>query len=142
MFIGSVFSAGAVITLLITSIRVKAFADGELTKKIVLSALVGIFLAVTIRMAEQPLYLSWMSEIQLTNDAITFPHTPIIAYNETFGLRISAWILSIISILMMGYSLYKYRIAVFTSGLSLIWGSGIVLLIAEILNRFAFFIVK
>ncbi len=38
MFIGSVFSAGAVITLLITSIRVKAFADGELAKKIVLSA--------------------------------------------------------------------------------------------------------
>ena len=142
MFIGSVFSAGAAITLLITSIRVKAFADGELAKKIVLSALVGIFLAVTIRMAEQPLYLSWMSEIQLTNDAITFPHTPIIAYNETFGLRISAWILSIISILMMGYSLCKYRTAVFTSGLSLIWGSGIVLLIAEILNRFAFFIVK
>lgn len=43
---------------------------------------------------------------------------------------------------MMGYSLYKYRIAVFTSGLSLIWSSGIVLLIAEILNRFAFLLLS
>lgn len=142
MFMGAVFSAGAAIALSMTALRVKAFVNGELAKKIVLSALALIFLAVTIRMAVQPFYLEWMSEIRSANDAITFPHEPIIAYNETLGLRISAWILSILSVLMMGYSLWKHRGAVFTSGLRMLLASCIVILIAEILNRFAFFIVK
>ena len=142
MFIGALFSTGAAIALLITALRVKAFVNSELAKRIVISALVVIFLAVTLRMAEQPFYLEWMSSVISTNDVITFPHTPIIAYNETFGLRISAWILSILGILMMGYSVWKYRNAVFTSGLRMVIVSSATILIAEILNRFAFFIVK
>ncbi|NBM13082.1 MULTISPECIES: dimethyl sulfoxide reductase anchor subunit family protein [Proteus] len=142
MFIGALFSTGAAIALLITAFRVKAFINSELTKRIVISALVVIFLAVTLRMAEQPFYLEWMSSVISTNDAITFPHTPIIAYNETFGLRISAWILSILGMLMMGYSVWKYRNAVFTSGLRMVLASSATILVAEILNRFAFFIVK
>lgn len=93
-------------------------------------------------MVVQPFYLEWMSAATLSNDAITFPHTPIIAYNETFGLRISAWILSILSIVMIGYSLWKYRAAVFTSGSHLLLAGCGVTIITEILNRFAFFIVK
>ncbi|WP_193016588.1 MULTISPECIES: dimethyl sulfoxide reductase anchor subunit family protein [Gammaproteobacteria] len=142
MFMGAVLSAGAAIALLITALRVKAFVNGELAKKMVISALVVIFLAVTLRMAIQPFYLEWMAEIISTNDAITFPHTPIIAYNETFGLRISAWVMSILGILMMGYSVWNYRNAVFTSGLRMVLASSAIILIAEILNRFAFFIVK
>ncbi|MEQ4986591.1 dimethyl sulfoxide reductase anchor subunit family protein [Proteus vulgaris] len=142
MFIGALFSSGAAIALLITALRVKAFVNGELAKRIVISALVVIFLAVTLRMVEQPFYLEWMSSVISTNDVITFPHTPIIAYNETFGLRISAWILSILGILMMGYSVWKYHNAVFTSGLRMVIVSSATILIAEILNRFAFFIVK
>ncbi|ATN00497.1 MULTISPECIES: dimethyl sulfoxide reductase anchor subunit family protein [Proteus] len=142
MFIGALFAAGAVIALSITGFRVKAFVNDELAKKVVISALVVVFLAVTIRMAVQPFYLEWMSAVISTNDAITFPHTPIIAYNETFGLRISAWLMSVLGILMMGYSVWKYRNAVFTSGLRMILASSAIILIAEILNRFAFFIVK
>lgn len=142
MFIGALFSSGAAIALLITALRVKAFVNGELAKRIVISALVVIFLAVTLRMVEQPFYLEWMSSVISTNDVITFPHTPIIAYNETFGLRISAWILSILGILMMGYSVWKYHNAVFISGLRMVIVSSATILIAEILNRFAFFIVK
>lgn len=142
MFIGALFSTGAAIALLITALRVKVFVNSELAKRIVISALVVIFLAVTLRMAEQPFYLEWMSSVISTNDVITFPHTSIIAYNETFGLRISAWILSILGILMMGYSVWKYRNAVFTSGLRMVIVSSATILIAEILNRFAFFIVK
>lgn len=107
-----------------------------------ISALGIIFLSVTLRMAVQPSYLEWLSLVISTNDAITFPHTPIIAYNEIFGLRVSAWIMSIIGILVMGYSVWKYRNAVFTSGLSMVLASSAIILIAEILNRFAFFIVK
>ncbi|MBG3090114.1 dimethyl sulfoxide reductase anchor subunit [Proteus cibarius] len=142
MFIGALFAAGAVIALSITAFRVKAFVNDELAKKVVISALVVVFLAVTIRMAVQPFYLEWMTAVISTNDAIMFPHTPIIAYNETFGLRISAWLMSVLGILMMGYSVWKYRNAVFTSGLRMILASSAIILIAEILNRFAFFIVK
>lgn len=142
MFIGALFAAGAVIALSITAFRIKAFINNELAKKIVISALGIIFLSVTLRMAVQPSYLEWLSLVISTNDAITFPHTPIIAYNEIFGLRVSAWIMSIIGILMMGYSVWKYRNAVFTSGLSMVLASSAIILIAEILNRFAFFIVK
>lgn len=142
MFIGALFAAGAVIALSITAFRVKAFVNDELAKKVVISALVVVFLAVTIRMAVQPFYLEWMSAVISTNDAITFPHTPIIAYNETFGLRISAWLMSVLGILMMGYSVWKYRNAVFTSGLRMVLASSAIVLIAEVLNRFAFFIVK
>ncbi|HCN42398.1 MAG TPA: dimethyl sulfoxide reductase [Proteus vulgaris] len=142
MFIGALFAAGAVIALSITAFRIKAFINNELAKKIVISALGIIFLSVTLRMAVQPSYLEWLSLVISTNDAITFPHTPIIAYNEIFGLRVSAWIMSIIGILVMGYSVWKYRNAVFTSGLSMVLASSAIILIAEILNRFAFFIVK
>ncbi|MEY1228154.1 dimethyl sulfoxide reductase anchor subunit family protein [Proteus terrae] len=142
MFIGALFTAGAVIALSITAFGVKAFVNDELAKKVVISALIVVFLAVTIRMAVQPFYLEWMTAVISTNDAITFPHTPIIAYNETFGLRISAWLMSVLGILMMGYSVWKYRNAVFTSGLRMILASSAIILIAEILNRFAFFIVK
>ena len=142
MFIGALFAAGAVIALSITAFRIKAFINNELAKKIVISALGIIFLSVTLRMAVQPSYLEWLSLVISTNDAITFPHTPIIAYNDIFGLRVSAWIMSIIGILVMGYSVWKYRNAVFTSGLSMVLASSAIILIAEILNRFAFFIVK
>ncbi|MBS6208642.1 MAG: dimethyl sulfoxide reductase anchor subunit [Proteus hauseri] len=142
MFIGALFTAGVVIALSITAFRVKAFVNDALAKRIVISALVVVFLAVTLRMVIQPFYLEWMSEVISTNNAITFPHTPIIAYNETFGLRISAWLMSVFGILMMGYSVWKYRHAVFTSGLRMVLASSAIILIAEILNRFAFFIVK
>ncbi|MEQ4907012.1 dimethyl sulfoxide reductase anchor subunit family protein [Proteus vulgaris] len=142
MFIGALFAAGAIIALSITAFRIKAFINNELAKKIVISALGIIFLSVTLRMAVQPSYLEWLSLVISTNDAITFPHTPIIAYNEIFGLRVSACIMSIIGILVMGYSVWKYRNAVFTSGLSMVLASSAIILIAEILNRFAFFIVK
>ncbi|WP_239994656.1 hypothetical protein [Proteus hauseri] len=83
-------------------------------------------------------YFMFLGALFSTGTAITFPHTPIIAYNETFGLRISAWILSILSIVMIGYSLWKYRAAVFTSGSHLLLAGCGVTIIAEILNRFAF----
>ncbi len=142
MFIGTLFAAGSVIALSITAFRVKAFVNDELAKRIVIGALVIVFLSVTLRMTIQPFYLEWMSAVISTNDGITFPHTLIIAYNETFGLRISAWLMSVLGILMMGYSVWKYRNAVFTSGLRMVLASSAIILIAEILNRFAFFIVK
>lgn len=142
MFIGALFSAGAAIVLFILVFRLRAFIHGELAQKIVLSALVVIFLALTIRMAVQPFYFEWLMGTISINDAITFPHSPLIAYNGTLALRVSAWILSIFGIIVMGYSLCKYRNAVLTLGSRMLLTSCIMILVAEILNRFAFFIVE
>ncbi|MCW2254721.1 anaerobic dimethyl sulfoxide reductase subunit C (anchor subunit) [Providencia alcalifaciens] len=142
MFFGSVFAAGAAIALGVITIQAKVIASPTLPYKMVAVALLIIFLAVTIRLIIQPFYVEWISDELLTNNAITFPQTPIHAYNEIFALRVIAWLMSIAGILILGYSMWKKRVAILTAGMPLVLTGCAVIFIGEVLNRFAFFIVK
>ncbi|EKT62995.1 dimethyl sulfoxide reductase anchor subunit family protein [Providencia burhodogranariea] len=142
MFFGSVFAAGAAITLAVTAMKAKVIASPTLAYKLVASALVIIFLAIAIRLVVQPFYVEWLSDVLMTNNAITFPQTPISAYNEIFALRVIAWLISIAGILVLGYSMWKKRVAMLTAGMPLVLAGCAMIFIGEVLNRFAFFIVK
>lgn len=141
MFFGSVFAAGAAIVLAVTAVKAKVVASPILAYKLVAIALVVIFLAIAIRLVVQPFYVEWLSHDLMSNHSITFPQTPISAYNGTFALRLSAWILSIVGFLVLGYSMWKKRAAILTTGMPLLSVGCTIVFIAEVLNRFAFFII-
>lgn len=142
MFFGSVFATGGAIALGLTTKRSRTLISVELTNKLVVSALLVIFLAFVIRMAVQPFYLEWLSNIVINSNAITFPQSPEIAYTGTFLLRLSAWSWGIIGILLLGYQAWKNRSVTFIASTQIITLACIIIFISEILNRFAFFIVK
>ncbi|QCJ70236.1 dimethyl sulfoxide reductase [Providencia heimbachae] len=142
MFFGAVFAAGSALTLRLVAGRVKNLISSELANKMVVSTLAIVFIAIAVRMAIQPFYLEWLSNTVITTNAITFPHSPADAYAETFLLRISAWSWGIIGILLLGFSIWKKRPAPFTSGLPLITLACGIIFLGEVLNRFAYFMVK
>lgn len=142
MFFGSVFTAGAAITLGFTACRVKTLVSVELANKMVISALALVFIAIVIRMAVQPFYLEWLSHAVISTNAITFPESPATAYTGTFLLRVSAWSWGIIGIVLLGFSIWKKQASPFTSNSSIITLACAVIFLGEILNRFAFFIVN
>ncbi|WP_369309275.1 dimethyl sulfoxide reductase anchor subunit family protein [Providencia rettgeri] len=142
MFFGSVFATGGAIALGLTTKRSRTLISVELTNKLVVSALLVIFLAFVIRMTVQPFYLEWLSNIVINSNAITFPQSPEIAYTGTFLLRLSAWSWGIIGILLLGYQAWKNRSVTFIASTQIITLACIIIFISEILNRFAFFIVK
>lgn len=142
MFFGAVFAAGTAIALSVTAMKAKVIASSTLAYKMVAVALLIIFLAVAIRLVIQTFYVEWLSDVLMTNNAITFPQTPINAYNEIFALRVIAWLISIAGILVLGYSMWKKRVAMLTAGMPLVLAGCTMIFIGEVLNRFAFFIVK
>lgn len=142
MFFGSVFAAGGAITLGLTAKRCRTLMSVELTNKFVISALFVVFLAFVIRMAVQPFYLEWLSNMVINSNAITFPQSPEIAYAETFFLRFSAWSWAVIGILVLGYQAWKNRSVTFIASTQIITLACIAIVVSEILNRFAFFIIK
>ncbi len=142
MFFGSVFTAGAAITLGLTACRTKTLVSLELANKMVISALSLVFIAIVIRMAVQPFYLEWLSHAVISSNSITFPESPTTAYASTFLLRVSAWSWGIIGILLLGFSIWKKQVSPFKTSIPIITLACVVIFLGEILNRFAFFIVN
>ena len=142
MFFGAVFASGSALTLWLSIGRLKNQVSLGLVNKMIISALAVVFIAIAIRMIEQPFYLEWLSSAVSTTNAITFPHSPAEAYAETFLLRVSAWSWGVMGILLLGYSVWKNKTAGLVSGLSGVTLACGIIFLGEVLNRFAFFIVK
>ena len=122
MFYGSVVIVGAVVASVVLPLR-----NSSLTRW-----MMGLVVAaVLVRLLTQMPYLSWLAGAGLT-DALTFPHQPLEAFQATAQLRLWGWSLSVVGMLAFAYGALGRRQVWLYVG-------GVLLLVAEVLLRFAFF---
>lgn len=94
---------------------------------------IGLLIAVTLmRLLEQLLYLGYLGGVN--SDVITFPHQPLIAFDQSQTLRLVAWVILIAGTGATAYSGQNHRIRG-----GLLSAGGILMLLAEIMLRFNFF---
>lgn len=122
MFYGSVAIVGAVVASVLLPLRNSSLARGMMALVVV---------AVLVRLLTQILYMSWLSGAGLS-DALTFPHQPLEAFKATAELRLWGWSLSVVGALAFACGALRSRQVWLYAG-------GALLLIAEVLLRFAFF---
>jgi anaerobic dimethyl sulfoxide reductase subunit C len=125
MFYGSVAIVGAVAASMLLPLRHKALSRWT----------VGLVAAaVLIRLLTQIPYLSWLAQAGL-NDTLTFPHQPLEAFRATSDVRLWGWGLSVVGALAFVCGMLRARKVWLLAG-------GILLLVAEVLLRFAFFSIR
>lgn len=96
----------------------------------------GILIAATlVRLLEQPLYLAYLHNV--STDAVTFPHQPLVAFAQSGTFRLIAWVILTIGTAVTACSLQTHRI-----GRGLLATGGILVLLAEIMLRFSFFTIN
>ena len=59
------------------------------------------------RLLYQPFYAHYLTRTQLTHKSITFPLSPIEAYDSIAGLRIGVWVAAVIGVALCGISLVR-----------------------------------
>lgn len=122
MFYGSMGIVGAVIACMVLPLHNTSLARW---------AAVTIALVVLIRLVTQIPYNAWLTDASV-NDALTFPHEPLAAFRALESVRMWGWGLSAIGALLFVAGAVRRRNAWLFVG-------GFVLLIAEVVLRFAFF---
>lgn len=141
MFFGAVFIIGPVVALWLIALHVKRMIAGDTAIKLVITALAVTFLSLMIRLIEQPVFMAWLSETVAASDAVTFAHQPEVAYAQTYLLRLIAWISGLLGLFTLGFSLWQARKDILVRASGFVVLSTVFLLVSEICNRFAFFIV-
>lgn len=122
MFYGSVGIIGAVMASLLLS------PSNARMSRLMVVIIVGVVL---VRLLTQIPYMTWLSEAGL-NDALTFPHNPLAAFHATSYVRLTGWVLSVVGACAFVGGVFRARKG------SLFLG-GAMLVVAEVLLRFAFF---
>ena len=129
MFYGSVGILGAVALTWLPFLKVGALAEAR--QKLVLIAVALVVAIVAIRLLAQPAYMEYLAHASL-NGVVTLPHQPVEAFEQMSGLRLSAWILSVVGAVLFAFSGWRNR----RCGLIV---ASLLLLVSEVLFRFIFF---
>lgn len=131
MFGGTALSLGAVSGLWLLAAR-PLLAWGSVRKLALIC--IAVLIAVTLlRVFIQPIYADYLASFNAT-DLMTFPHQPLVAYGQTDVTRFVAWMLMIAGVCMTALCVCKERIHQ-----ARLLAGGMLILIAEVLLRFAFF---
>ncbi|MBI6547343.1 dimethyl sulfoxide reductase anchor subunit family protein [Xenorhabdus lircayensis] len=141
LFYGAVFTLGPALALLFIGCPLRKYIRGKLPTKLVMAALLVVFISVTVRLIEHPAYMEWLAEATIVNDNIIFPHQAELNIKSAFGLRMISWCLYIIAMAIWTYALWKARdILLIYNNYSILVGV-ILMFIAELINQYTFFIV-
>lgn len=148
MFYGTTLTLGAVLfVLVLIVIRKAGHRAGIILPADVLSVsslwVLWSVMAVSLtgRLLYQPFYEHYLTRTQLTHTSVTFPLSPIEAYDSVAGLRIGVWAAAVMGVALCGISLVRTQKKV-RSGLPVCGGliSGCLLTIAaEFMLRYVFY---
>ena len=145
MFYGTTLTLGAVLFVPVVMVIRKAGHRAGITlpaDTLSLSQLWGVMAVSLIgRLLYQPFYAHYLTRTQLTHKSITFPLSPIEAYDSIAGLRIGVWGAAVIGVALCGISLVRAQKKA-RSGLPVCAGfiSGCLLTIAaEFMLRYVFY---
>lgn len=148
MFYGTTLTLGAVLFVLVVMVIRKAGHRAGITLPADALSLSQLWLlwgvmAVSLigRLLYQPFYAHYLTRTQLTHKSVTFPLSPIEAYDSIAGLRISVWGAAVIGVALCGISLVRAQKKTH-SGLPVCAGfiSGCLLTIAaEFMLRYVFY---
>lgn len=148
MFYGTTLTLGAVLFVLVVMVIRKAGHRAGITLPADTLSLSQLWLlwgvmAVSLigRLLYQPFYAHYLTRTQLTHKSITFPLSPIEAYDSIAGLRIGVWVAAVIGVALCGISLVRAQKKA-RSGLPVCAGfiSGCLLTIAaEFMLRYVFY---
>lgn len=148
MFYGTTLTPGAVLFVLVVMVIRKAGHRAGITLPADTLSLSQLWLlwgvmAVSLigRLLYQPFYAHYLTRTQLTHKSITFPLSPIEAYDSIAGLRIGVWGAAVIGVALCGISLVRAQKKA-RSGLPVCAGfiSGCLLTIAaEFMLRYEFY---
>ncbi|PHM33233.1 DmsC/YnfH family molybdoenzyme membrane anchor subunit [Xenorhabdus innexi] len=142
LFYGAVFTLGPALALSLIGQPGRKFIREKIPTKLIMTALIIVFISVTTRLIEQPAYMGWLVEAvtegQIEN--IIFPHQPEINLRSAFGFRMITWCLYIIAMTIWTYTLWRGRNKTLVRiGCPILSGT-IIMLIAEIINQYIFFV--
>lgn len=148
MFYGTTLTLGAVLFVLVVMVIRKAGYRAGITLPADALSLSQLWLlwgvvAVSLigRLLYQPFYAHYLTRTQLTHKSVTFPLSPIEAYDSIAGLRIGVWVAAVIGVALCGISLVRAQKKTH-SGLPVCAGfiSGCLLTIAaEFMLRYVFY---
>ncbi|MDC9594866.1 dimethyl sulfoxide reductase anchor subunit family protein [Xenorhabdus sp. IM139775] len=140
LFYSAVFTLGPALALLFIAYPLGKYLRGRLPIKLVMAALLVVFISVTMRLIEQPAYMEWLSEVTIVNANVIFPHQAEFNIKSAFGLRMLSWCLYIIAMAIWSYSLWKRRNSLLTHKNYAILIGAVLMFIAEMVNQYTFFI--
>ena len=148
MFYGTTLTLGAVLFVLVVMVIRKAGHWAGITLPADALSLSQLWLlwgvmAVSLigRLLYQPFYAHYLTRTQLTHKSVTFPLSPIEAYDSIAGLRIGVWGAAVIGVALCGIFLVRAQKKAH-SGLPVCAGfiSGSLLTIAaEFMLRYVFY---
>ncbi|SFU67806.1 dimethyl sulfoxide reductase anchor subunit family protein [Xenorhabdus koppenhoeferi] len=139
LFYSAVFTLGPALALSFIGYPLRKYIRGKLSIKLVMAALLVVFISVTTRLIEHP-YMGWLTETTIINDSAIFPHFPH-PVERAFGLRMISWCLYIIGMAIWIYALWKGRDKLLIRNNTSILIGTIVMFIAELVNQYTFFII-
>lgn len=140
LFYSAVFTLGPALALSVIYYPVGKYFRGRLALKLVISALLVVFISVTMRLIEQPAYMEWLTESTIVNNNIIFPHQAEFNIKSAFGLRMISWCLYIIAMAIWTYSLWKAKYnSLINNNYYIISGTAL-MFVAETINQYTFFI--
>ncbi|WP_340620401.1 dimethyl sulfoxide reductase anchor subunit family protein [Xenorhabdus siamensis] len=142
LFYGAVFTLGPALALSFISQSGRKLTQEKIPTKLIMSALIIVFISVTMRLIEQPAYMGWLVETALESEGknTIFPHQPELNFKSAFSFRMITWCLYIIAMAIWAYTLWKGRNRTrIRTGYPILSGT-VIMFIAEIINQYIFFI--
>ncbi|MDC9620158.1 dimethyl sulfoxide reductase anchor subunit [Xenorhabdus sp. XENO-7] len=141
LFYGAVFTLGPALALSFVGWPLKKRICRKLSTKLMMVALIIVFISVTTRLIEQPAYMEWLTEATTVDENIIFPLQLELNFKSAFWLRMVSWCLYIIAMAIWAYSLWKGRNrALIRPGFPILSGT-VIMFIAEMVNQYTFFII-
>ncbi|WP_340608484.1 dimethyl sulfoxide reductase anchor subunit family protein [Xenorhabdus bharatensis] len=144
LFYGAVFTLGPALALSLIGQPDRQFMREKIPTKLLMAALIIVFISVTTRLIEQPAYMGWLVEAVTEGETenIIFPHQPEINLKSAFGFRMITWCLYILAMTIWAYTLWKGRNKTrIRTGYPILSGT-IIMLVAEIINQYIFFVMS
>lgn len=99
--------------------------------KLLRVAAVLVVAITAIRLLVQPEYIHFLAAAS-ANEVVTLPHQPLIAFHQLAGLRLFAWVISVLGTLLFAIGAWRSRRTAMLLG-------GLGLIVAEVLLRLMFF---
>ncbi|CAM3987303.1 dimethyl sulfoxide reductase anchor subunit family protein [Xenorhabdus thuongxuanensis] len=140
LFYSAVFTLGPALALSFIFYPLGKYLRGRLPIKLVMAALLVVFISVTMRLIEQPAYMEWLSEITIVNDNVIFPHRAEFNIKSAFVLRMFSWCLYIIAMAIWTFSLWKEKCNPLINNNYYIIVGAAIMFVAEAVNQYTFFI--
>ncbi|AOM39978.1 dimethyl sulfoxide reductase anchor subunit family protein [Xenorhabdus hominickii] len=139
LFYSAVFTLGPALALSFIGCPLRKHIQGPLPIKLVMTALLVVFISITVRLIEHPAYMGWLAEAITVNDNAIFPHQVELNIKSAFGLRMVSWCLYIIAMTVWTYALWKEKYSLsLHNNYSILLGA-IFMFIAELANQYTFF---